>query len=46
MTVNLWGNNVTDEFVVSGAFVSSTGLIVSGNNLPPSTFGATFGYTF
>jgi iron complex outermembrane receptor protein len=46
MTVNVWGNNVSDEFVVSGAFVSSTGFIVSGNNLPPATFGVTFGYSF
>lgn len=46
MTVNFWGNNVTDEYVVGGAFVSSTGLIVSANNLPPSTYGVTFGYDF
>ena len=46
MTVNVWGNNVTDEFVVSGAFVSSTGFIVSANNLPPATYGVTFGYNF
>ena len=46
MTVNVWGNNVGDEFVVSGAFVSSTGLIVSANNLPPATYGVTFGYDF
>ncbi|MGI9270336.1 MAG: TonB-dependent receptor [Woeseiaceae bacterium] len=45
-TVNVWGKNITDEFVVSGAFVSSTGLIVSANNLAPSTFGITFGYDF
>ncbi|MDH3513002.1 MAG: TonB-dependent receptor [Gammaproteobacteria bacterium] len=46
MTVNVWGNNLGDEFVVSGAFVSSTGFIVSGNNLPPRTYGVTFGYEF
>jgi iron complex outermembrane receptor protein len=46
MTVNFWGNNLTDEFVVSGAFVSSTGFIVSANNLPPRTYGVTFGYEF
>ena len=45
-SVNAWGKNITDEFVVSGAFVSSTGLIVSGNNLPPATWGVTFGYSF
>jgi iron complex outermembrane receptor protein len=46
MTVNFWGNNLADEFVVSGAFVSSTGFIVSANNLPPRTYGVTFGYEF
>ncbi|MGI9232957.1 MAG: TonB-dependent receptor [Woeseiaceae bacterium] len=46
VSVNVWGNNVTDEFVVSGAFVSSTGFIVSGNNLPPQTYGFTIGYNF
>ena len=46
MSVNFWGNNVTDELVVGGAFVSSTGFIVSANNLPPATYGVTFGYNF
>ena len=45
-TVNLWGNNIGDEYVRSAGYMSSLGRSVANTALPPSTWGITFGYDF
>lgn len=45
-SVNVWGKNLTDEFVVSGAFAISTSRTIVGTFLPPRTYGVTVGYEF
>lgn len=45
-TVNLWGKNLTDEEVVSGAFAISTSRSITGTLLPPRSYGVTLGYRF
>lgn len=45
-TLNLWGRNLTDEFVVSGAFPVSTSRTIGGTFLPPRQYGITLGYAF
>ena len=46
LTINVWGKNITDEFVRSGIFFISTGRTVSASLLPPATVGVTVGYNF
>jgi iron complex outermembrane receptor protein len=46
LTVNLWGKNLTDEFIVSGAFAISTSRTITGTYLPPRQYGVTVGYNF
>ncbi len=46
LTVNLWGKNLTDEFVLSGAFAISTSRTIAGTYLAPRQYGATIGYRF
>ena len=42
--MNIWGKNLTDEFVVSGAFAVSTSRTITGTYLPPRQYGVTVGY--
>jgi len=44
--LNLWGKNLTDEFVQSGAFAISTSRTITGTYLPPRQYGVTVGYDF
>lgn len=46
LSVNLWGKNLTDEFVRSGVFAISTSRAITGTYLPPLSYGVTLGYTF
>lgn len=46
LTVNAWGKNLTDEFVLSGAFAVSTSRTITGTYLPPRQYGVSVGYTF
>ncbi|HEY0941000.1 MAG TPA: TonB-dependent receptor [Steroidobacter sp.] len=46
LTMNFWGKNLTDEFVVAGVYVTSTARTITGSYLPPRTYGATVGYKF
>ncbi len=46
LTINVWGKNITDEFVRSGIFFISTGRTVAASLLPPATVGVTVGYNF
>ena len=46
LSVNVWGKNLTDEFVVSGAFAVSTSRTITGTYLPPRQYGVTVGYRF
>ncbi|MEL1251127.1 TonB-dependent receptor [Aurantiacibacter gilvus] len=46
LSVNLWVRNLTDEFVVSGAFAVSTSRTITGTYLPPRQYGVTVGYEF
>jgi len=45
-TVNVWGRNLTDEFVRSGMFASGGGRVITEALLPPVTGGITVGYDF
>lgn len=45
-TVNLWGKNLTDEMVLSGAFAISTSRTITGTYLPPRQYGVTVAYNF
>ena len=44
--VNIWGRNLTDAFVASGAFPVSTSRTIGGTFLPPRQYGVTVGYSF
>lgn len=44
--VNVWGKNITDEFVYTGKFVIGSVVTINGSLSPPATYGATFGYNF
>ncbi len=46
LSVNLWGKNLTNEFVVSGAFAVSTSRTITGTYLPPRQYGVTVAYKF
>ncbi len=46
LSVNFWVRNLTDEFVVSGAFAVSTSRTITGTYLPPRQYGVTVGYEF
>ncbi len=46
LSVNIWGKNLTDEFVVSGAFAVSTSRSITGTYLPPRQYGMTVRYDF
>ncbi len=45
-SVNVWGKNLTDEMVLSGAFAISTSRTITGTYLPPRQYGVTVGYKF
>jgi len=45
-TVEVWGKNLSNEFVEGGNFALATGRIVVRTLLPPRTWGITAGYTF
>ncbi len=45
-TVEVWGKNLSNNFVESGNFALATGRIVVRTLLPPRTWGITAGYTF
>ena len=47
-TLDLWGKNLTDRFVVANNIVAAAtfGFVRVGSLLPPRTFGATLGYKF
>jgi len=46
LSINIWGKNLTDEFVQSGTFAISTSRTITGTYLPPRTYGVTVGYEF
>ena len=46
LTVNFWAKNITDEFVLSGAFAISTSRTTTGTYLPPRSYGVTVSYAF
>lgn len=45
-TLELWGKNLSNEFIESGNFALATGRIIARTFLPPRTWGVTAGYTF
>jgi len=45
-TVNLWGKNLTDEFVWAGSYVVASTRTIGGTLLPPRTYGVTLGVRF
>lgn len=45
-SVNLWGKNLTDEFIWSASFPISTSRTIMGTQVPPRTYGITVGYDF
>ena len=46
ISVNVFGKNLTDEFVLSGAFAIATSRTIAGTYLPPRTYGVTVSYAF
>jgi iron complex outermembrane receptor protein len=46
ISVNVFGKNLIDEFVLSGAFAISTSRTIAGTYLPPRTYGVTVSYNF
>ena len=44
--MNLFARNLTDEFVLAGAFAISTSRTIAGTYLPPRTYGVTVSYSF
>ena len=40
-TVNLWGKNLTDEFVWAGSYAVASTRTIGGTLLPPRTYGVT-----
>ena len=45
-TVNLWGKNLTDEFVWAGSYAVASTRTIGGTLLPPRTYGVTVGFNF
>ncbi len=45
-SVNLWGENLTDELSYTTTFVINTTKVNMGTLAPPRTFGITIGYNF
>lgn len=46
ISVNLFGKNLSDEMVLSGAFAIATSRTIAGTYLPPRTYGVTLSYSF
>lgn len=46
VSINVWGKNLTDEFVASGAFAISTSRTITGTYLPPRQYGVTVAFNF
>ena len=46
ISVNFFAKNITDEFVLAGAFAISTSRTIAGTYLPPRTYGVTVSYSF
>jgi iron complex outermembrane recepter protein len=46
ISVNLFGKNLSDEMVLSGAFAIATSRTIAGTYLPPRTYGVTVSYSF
>lgn len=45
-TVNLWGKNLTDEFVWAGSYAVASTRTIGGTLLPPRSYGVTVGVRF
>jgi iron complex outermembrane receptor protein len=45
-TINLWGKNLTDEFVWAGSYAVASTRTIGGTLLPPRTYGVTLGMRF
>jgi iron complex outermembrane receptor protein len=45
-TVNLWGKNLTDEFVWAGSYAVASTRTIGGTLLPPRTYGLTMSVKF
>jgi iron complex outermembrane receptor protein len=45
-TLNLWGKNLTDEFVWAGSYAVASTRTIGGTVLPPRTYGVTAGVRF
>jgi iron complex outermembrane receptor protein len=45
-TINLWGKNLTDEFVWAGSYAVASTRTIGGTLLPPRTYGLTMGWKF
>jgi iron complex outermembrane receptor protein len=45
-TVNLWGKNLTDEFVWAGSYAVASTRTIGGTLLPPRTYGLTVSVNF
>jgi iron complex outermembrane receptor protein len=45
-TLNLWGKNLTDEFVWAGSYAVASTRTIGGTLLPPRTYGVTAGVKF
>ena len=45
-TLNLWGKNLTDEFVWAGSYAVASTRTIGGTLLPPRTYGVTAGVRF
>jgi iron complex outermembrane receptor protein len=45
-TLNLWGKNLTDEFVWAGSYVVASTRTIGGTVLPPRSYGITAGVKF
>jgi iron complex outermembrane recepter protein len=46
VSVSLFAKNITDEFVLAGAFAIATSRTIGGTYLPPRTYGVTISYSF
>jgi iron complex outermembrane receptor protein len=45
-TINLWGKNLTDEFVWAGSYAVASTRTIGGTLLPPRSYGVTVGTKF
>ena len=45
-SVNLWGKNLTDEFVWAGSYAVASTRTIGGTLLPPRTYGVTMSMRF